>query len=236
MEKFNTLQYDFKFYVNTIIMRALFEGDKYGYEICKVVESRTNGWYKIKQPTLYSCLNRLEAQGLIRSYANDESATHGGKRRYYSLTQQGIEDFTKSQDEWEYSRTIIDRLISDKEVDLSRLPPPIEPFKRKARKKPVPGAVTITKTVIVNTEASAVTDTAAEAKTEEAASLTLTLPKDDIENLMSSYAGDSYSDSVRAQEYVESPVFTTVTQPEYNEFEEFDGDDAVSGVRTASSE
>jgi len=136
MEKNISLQIDFKSYVNTIIMRTLFEGDKYGYEICKVVESRTNGWYKIKQPTLYSCLNRLETIGLISSYSNDESATHGGKRRYYSLTQKGIEEFTKSQDQWEYSRTIIDRLISDKQADLTRVPPP--PVKRKAAKRPAP--------------------------------------------------------------------------------------------------
>ncbi|MDR1094739.1 MAG: PadR family transcriptional regulator [Clostridiales bacterium] len=259
MERYNTLQYDFKFYVNTIIMRALFEGDKYGYEICKVVEARTNGWYKIKQATLYSCLNRLEAQGMIRSYSNDESATHGGKRRYYGLTQAGIEDFTKSQDEWEYSRTIIDRLISDKEVDLSRIPPPPPPKRKVARKKPAPDVVTVTKTVVVHAEsrtgeaeaAEAATETrrdivtetrqgiitgtqpvgsldtqqAVETETQAApSSLTLTLPAGDLDDLRSRGAGDSYSDSVRAQEYKETPAFAAAPAYAFDAFTD-DGDD-----------
>lgn len=114
-------------------MRALFEGDKYGYEICKEIETRTNGQYKIKQPTLYSTLKRLEAQGYIKSY-EDESITHGGKRRYYSLTDFGLETFTKSQNDWEYSRTVMDKLISDKEVDLSAYPP-VEMPRRISRPK-----------------------------------------------------------------------------------------------------
>ena len=122
MDFYNIIQSELKTYINTVIMRSLFEGDKYGYQICKEIESRTESQFKIKQPTLYSTLKRLEAQGFIRSY-EDESLTHGGKRRYYSLTDLGIETFTKSQNDWEYSRTVMDRLISDKDVDLSSFPP-----------------------------------------------------------------------------------------------------------------
>ncbi len=133
MDFYNIIQSELKVYINTIIMRALFEGDKYGYEICKEIETRTSGQYKIKQPTLYSTLKRLEAQGFIKSY-EDESVTHGGKRRYYSLTDMGLETFTKSQNDWEYSRTVMDRLISDKDVDLSAYPP-VELPKRISRPK-----------------------------------------------------------------------------------------------------
>ena len=133
MDFYNILQNELKVYINTIIMRVLFEGDKYGYEICKEIELRTHGQFKIKQPTLYSTLKRLEAQGFIKSY-EDESLTHGGKRRYYSLTDLGTETFTKSQSDWEYSRTVMDRLISDKDADLASLPP-VEPAKRMSRPK-----------------------------------------------------------------------------------------------------
>jgi len=107
--------------VNTIILRALFENDKYGYEICKEIEFRSSGQYVLKQPTLYSCLNRLEEQGFISSYWGEK--TLGGRRKYYSLTQKGRDYFVKSQTEWEYSRTVIDRLISEREFDLRSLPP-----------------------------------------------------------------------------------------------------------------
>ncbi len=113
----NTIQSDLiRGNVNTIILKALFDGDRYGYDIIKEIEQKSSGRYKLKQPTLYSCLNRLEVQGLIRSYWGAKSS--GGRRKYYTLTDLGKEVFIKNQSEWEYSRTVIDRLISDKEVDL----------------------------------------------------------------------------------------------------------------------
>ena len=49
-------------HINTIILSALCEGDKYGYEIGKEIEAKTRGQYKLKEPTLYSSLKRLEKQ------------------------------------------------------------------------------------------------------------------------------------------------------------------------------
>jgi len=100
-------------HIDTIILKALFEGDKYGYEICREVEDRSSGLYELKQPTLYSCLKRLEAQKLISSYWTDSEI--GGKRHYYNLTELGKETFQNNQDEWNRSRVIIDSLISNGE-------------------------------------------------------------------------------------------------------------------------
>lgn len=103
--------------INTIILKALFEGDRYGYDIIKEIEQKSSGQYVLKQPTLYSCLKRLEVQGFIRSYWGAKSI--GGRRKYYTLTDMGRELFVRNQTEWEYSRTVIDKLISDREYDLS---------------------------------------------------------------------------------------------------------------------
>ena len=100
-------------HIDTIILKALFEGDKYGYEICKEVEERSGGLYELKQPTLYSCLKRLESQKLITSYWTDSEI--GGKRHYYKLTELGQETCKNNQDEWNRSRVIIDSLISNGE-------------------------------------------------------------------------------------------------------------------------
>lgn len=105
--------------INTIILKALFEGDRYGYEIIREIEDRSHGQYILKQPTLYSCLKRLENQGFVSSYWGEES--NGGRRKYYSLTDMGKEVFVQNQDEYEFSRTIIDQLISDKAYDFSEL-------------------------------------------------------------------------------------------------------------------
>lgn len=111
-------------HVNTIILRSLQDEDKYGYEICREIENKSEGCYKLKQPTLYSCLKRLETQGYITSYWGEIS--NGGRRRYYSLTQKGREFLERDKYEWEYSRTLINRLLSDKEYNLADATPPFD--------------------------------------------------------------------------------------------------------------
>ncbi len=105
-------------HINTIILRALYEGDRYGYDIISEIEQKSHGQYTLKQPTLYSALKRLEKQGYVKSYWGGVS--NGGRRRYFSLTEEGREIAEKNQAEWEYSRTIIDSLISEKDFDFSQ--------------------------------------------------------------------------------------------------------------------
>ena len=96
-------------HIDTIILKTLFDGDKYGYEILDEVAKKSAGAYELKQPTLYSCLKRLETQGLISSYWVDSEI--GGKRHYYCLTEQGKETYKENQQNWLRSRQIIDNLI-----------------------------------------------------------------------------------------------------------------------------
>ncbi len=103
--------------INTIILKALYDSDRYGYDIIKEIEVKSHGQYILKQPTLYSCLKRLETQGFIEAYWGEEPSG-GGRRKYYRLTDEGREVFKKSQDEYEYSRTVIDGLISKAQYDL----------------------------------------------------------------------------------------------------------------------
>ena len=105
--------------INTIILKSLYNGDRYGYDIIREIKEKSHGQYILKQPTLYSCLKRLENQGFIRGCWGEES--NGGRRKYYTLTDLGREVFIKSQDEYEYSRTIIDQLISERDYDLDSI-------------------------------------------------------------------------------------------------------------------
>ena len=41
-------------HINTIILRTLYDGDKYGYEIISEIEEQSKNQYVLKQPTLYS--------------------------------------------------------------------------------------------------------------------------------------------------------------------------------------
>ena len=98
-------------HINTIILRSLYDGDKYGYDIINEIEKKSGGLYSLKQPTLYSALKRLESLKYVESYYGDYS--NGGRRKYFSLTDKGRAVTEKNLSEWEYSRTIIDSLISD---------------------------------------------------------------------------------------------------------------------------
>lgn len=104
-------------HINTIILRTLTDGEKYGTEIIEEIERKSHGQYIMKQPTLYSALKRLESQGFVTSYWGGVS--NGGRRRYFNLTTLGREEAEKNIDEWEYSRTVIDCLISSRYFDLS---------------------------------------------------------------------------------------------------------------------
>lgn len=114
-------------HINTIILRALYERDKYGYEIMNDIEQKSHGQYSLKQPTLYSALKRLENQGYIKAYWKTDEVSNGGRRKYFTLTENGKEITEKNLAEWEYSRTIIDSLISDKSFDFSQpAPTPVD--------------------------------------------------------------------------------------------------------------
>jgi len=116
-------------HINTIILRTLYERDKYGYEIIEEIESKSHGQYSLKQPTLYSALKRLESQGYINAYWKTDEVSQGGRRKYYTLTESGKEIAEKNQAEWEYSRTVIDSLISDRNFDFSQPAPSSVDFK-----------------------------------------------------------------------------------------------------------
>lgn len=100
--------------IDTIILRVLSEGDNYGYEIIKAILKYSNGRYELKEPSLYTSLKRLEKNKLIESYWGDES--QGGRRKYYTLTAQGLEAYRENVKAWKTARDLIDLLIENKEA------------------------------------------------------------------------------------------------------------------------
>jgi PadR family transcriptional regulator PadR len=84
--------------VPQIILTILEGNERYGYEICKEIERITKGELVLKQPSLYSSLRRLEAQGLISSKWQDSDI--GGKRHYYFLTENGKNYLEQNKENW----------------------------------------------------------------------------------------------------------------------------------------
>lgn len=106
----NTLSSDLlRGHTDTIILKHLLDGDKYGYEITKLVLENSNHLYELKEATMYSSLKRLERDRYITSYWGDE--THGGRRRYYHITESGRELYKNNKKNWDWSKQILDTLI-----------------------------------------------------------------------------------------------------------------------------
>ncbi|HOO22278.1 MAG TPA: helix-turn-helix transcriptional regulator [Clostridia bacterium] len=108
--------------VDIFVLNAVSMRDSYGYDILNYIQDRTFGHYQMKQSSVYNILKRLETQGYVQSYEGNES--NGGKRRYYAITEQGKEYLSSQKTEWEYARTIIDNLLSDKVFDFEKDIPP----------------------------------------------------------------------------------------------------------------
>lgn len=70
-----------------LLLIELNESDKYGFELTKNIETKSNGKIVIKQPTLYTLLKKLEKSKFISSYWQDSDI--GGKRHYYKITDNG---------------------------------------------------------------------------------------------------------------------------------------------------
>ena len=96
-------------HTDTIILKLLMDGDKYGYEISKLIQTNSSGEYLLKEATMYSSLKRLEGDGNITSYWGDE--TQGGRRRYYRITKKGRQVYSENKDNWEYAKRILDQLL-----------------------------------------------------------------------------------------------------------------------------
>lgn len=96
-------------HTDTIILRLLMDGDKYGYEITKLVSENSSEQYELKEATMYSSLKRLEHDGHITSYWGDE--TQGGRRKYYQITVTGRELYKDNKQNWDQAKRILDELL-----------------------------------------------------------------------------------------------------------------------------
>jgi PadR family transcriptional regulator PadR len=96
-------------HTDTIILKFLSGGDKYGYEITKLVYELSNHEYELKEATMYSSLKRLEQDGHITSYWGDE--TQGGRRKYYRITPSGQQQYQSNKRNWMYAKQLLEELL-----------------------------------------------------------------------------------------------------------------------------
>ena len=89
------------------------KGPIHGSGIVKDVVRDTDGYFRLKEGTLYPALNRLEEDDLLTSrWENERSRS----RRCYSITGQGREALEKMHIQWQQFSTAVNRVYGSKLV------------------------------------------------------------------------------------------------------------------------
>ncbi|MBZ5748803.1 MULTISPECIES: PadR family transcriptional regulator [Metabacillus] len=96
-------------HADTMILKLLLNGDKYGYQISKLIFTSSGEQYELKEATMYSSLKRLEKEGCISSYWGD--ANQGGRRKYYKITPIGESTYNQNKKNWEQAKRLLDCLL-----------------------------------------------------------------------------------------------------------------------------
>ena len=99
-------------YNDTMILYLLLDRPSYGYEISRTIRKMTDEKYAMKETTLYSAFTRMEKNGFIESFV-DEDLAGGKKRTYYRITQAGKEHYRAKCEEWTLTKEVIEKFIAD---------------------------------------------------------------------------------------------------------------------------
>lgn len=96
-------------HIDTILLKLLLDGDKYGYELTKLVFEGSGRAFELNEATMYSSLKRLEQEGSIQTYWGNE--TQGGRRKYCRITAEGRAAYAANKKDWDHASKILDRLL-----------------------------------------------------------------------------------------------------------------------------
>ncbi len=97
--------------LDIIVLNLLFENDAYGYEIISQLDASSDGYYLLKEGSLYPVLYRLEDKFFIESYRKEESAERAVPRKYYRITAEGKRHLIEMKEEWVQFSNITNKLL-----------------------------------------------------------------------------------------------------------------------------
>jgi len=92
-----------------LLILALVETQpRHGYELCKLIESRSRGVLTFHAASLYPLLYRLEKRGLIQGKWVEKAGQR--RRRYYRVTPEGKRVLAAQRRTWKEFMTAITRI------------------------------------------------------------------------------------------------------------------------------
>lgn len=85
--------------VQLLLLALLRKTPKYGFQIIRELREATDGFFDLKEGTLYPALRKLEAKGYLEGTWQTEE--EGAPRRYYQITESGQKALKEATRVWE---------------------------------------------------------------------------------------------------------------------------------------
>ena len=85
--------------VEMLILQVTIKEPTYGYQITQEVLERSEGYFQLKEGSLYPALHRMERDGMLESYW--VGAETGRRRKYYRITAAGKKTLKSKREDWE---------------------------------------------------------------------------------------------------------------------------------------
>lgn len=85
--------------VQLVLLATLTEEPKYGFQIIRELRERTDGFFDLKEGTLYPALRRMEEKGYLDGVWHTDEA--GGPKKYYHITESGRKALEGVTEVWE---------------------------------------------------------------------------------------------------------------------------------------
>lgn len=82
-----------------LVLRLLFQQEKYGYQLICELREQSDDMFLLKEGTLYPILYRMEDDGLVVSRWSEPKGKEVS-RKYYSITAEGRETLGELQALW----------------------------------------------------------------------------------------------------------------------------------------
>lgn len=92
-----------------LILSCLAREPMHGYRIVKELDSITDGYFQMREGTLYPHLHQLERDGLIEGYW--ENVAGGRDRKSYRITERGMSALAKKREECNEFQSNVSRVL-----------------------------------------------------------------------------------------------------------------------------
>jgi PadR family transcriptional regulator PadR len=93
--------------IEICVLSALIKADMYGYELSTYISKEMD----ISDGTVYPILRKLRTEKYVTTYLSEFSG--GPPRKYYSITELGVERFKNESKEWLAFTKKVSRLIGE---------------------------------------------------------------------------------------------------------------------------